>query len=164
MALQRASVDGAQTSRTLNDLIQQAKQMGIRVHISHLDDSVGVYDHTTQEIHLSFGLTPVEQRSVLAHELGHAYHGHDCSNSRNERQADAYAANLLINADDYARAERHSPNVHDIAAELDVTDDIVTAYQDLCLQQLGHITYGRQHRGTFTNALARALFNRQDTA
>ena len=150
------------TYRTLNDLLPLAHQYGVRVHVSHLDNGVGAYDHYRREIHLAFGLSPVEQRCILAHELGHAYYGHESTSPRYERQADIFAAQLLIDATEYAAAEQQSPHVHDLADTLEVTPDVVTAYQDLCLHRLGQITYGRQHRGNFTNPLARALFARQE--
>ena len=42
---------------------------------------------------------------MIAHELGHAAYGHTVSDAKAERQADEYAARLLITEGDYRRAE-----------------------------------------------------------
>lgn len=86
---------------------------------------------------LAPGLHPVEQRCTLAHELGHATHGHHAGASgwlhaRQERQADQFAATLLISPIEYELAERlygHAPGL--LARELDVTVNIVTTWQRL---------------------------------
>lgn len=70
------------------------------------------------------------QRMTLAHELGHWHHRHDWTTAhdreRDERQADQYAARLLIDADAYKRAEEavgEHPGA--IARELGVTRRLV---------------------------------------
>jgi len=75
------------------------------------------------------------QRITLAHECGHHWHGHDWTRShdreRDERQADAYAARLLIEAADYAAAERIvGPHPGALAKELGVTPRLVMLWQD----------------------------------
>jgi Zn-dependent peptidase ImmA (M78 family) len=66
------------------------------------------------------------QRIIMAHELGHAFHGHEpaftpSQQERQERQADEHAAILLVNRSDYERAERmYGPAVGAVAAELGV--------------------------------------------
>jgi len=70
------------------------------------------------------------QRVTLAHEMGHWHHGHDWSRdhdvARDERQADQYAARLLIGAGDYARAEELcGTHPGALARELGVTRRLV---------------------------------------
>lgn len=50
----------------------------------------------TRSIVVRWGLDPVTRRCAIAHELGHADAGHDCSSPRAERDADEFAAWLLI--------------------------------------------------------------------
>lgn len=155
---QRSAAGARPTSPRLTELVERAAALGVSVHLGHLPhEMLGVYDPSTSRVWISLGLTPDEQRSVLAHELGHVHHGHTCGSDRAERAADRYAADLLIDADRYAELERLGLDEHIIADELDVTVDIVRAYREHHLQRLGHITYPRRARGRFTNALARSL-------
>lgn len=147
------------SSPTLNDLMGIARRYGYRLHVRHLDDpeKLAVTNVDAGEITLRFDLTPVEQRSVFAHEIGHAHYGHDCSTPRNEREADAWAANLLVDPAAYAALEREGHDAHAIAEHLDVTIEVVHDFQRYCLQRLGRMTYGIRHRGRLTNPLARGL-------
>lgn len=153
----RRRADARPTSHTLNDVLAAAAGIGVTVHVSHLTDCLGLYDHRTREIHIDFGLTPIEQRCVAAHELGHAVYGHDCSTLRAEREADIYAADLLIDAAELAALDQVGLHDHDIADELDVTPDVLATYRTHHMQRLGRIVYPRRGRGKFSNALAREL-------
>lgn len=147
------------TSRTLSDLAVLASHLGYQLHMKHLDDREvqAVTDTTERSITFEWDLTPSEQRSAIAHELGHAWHGHDCSTPRFEREADAWAADYLIDTRTYADLEREGHSIDEMADHFGVTERVVHAFREHCLQQLGAITYGIRHRGRFTNALARAL-------
>mgnify|MGYP002758470534 FL=1 len=60
---------------------------------------------------------------TMAHELGHAIHGHPAGHDpRHERQADDFAANLLIDPHAYIEAEAiYEGNERAIAHELGIT-------------------------------------------
>lgn len=82
------------------------------------------------------GLILIDRKLVLpqyletgAHELGHAIHGHDCTNPDTEAQAWRWAADFLVNVDEYARAERLNPHPNAIALELDLTPKIVNEWR-----------------------------------
>jgi len=144
----------------LRDLIRLATQYGVRIEMWHIDDANGFYDADADRICIDLGLTPCEQRSVVAHELGHVHHGHTCGGGRDstvERQARAYAAYLLVHPLDYAEAENVSEDAFHIAEELGVTVEVIDDYRAMCVQRLGDRTYGRSPRGMLTNELARAL-------
>ncbi|APE12361.1 hypothetical protein BO226_17665 [Rhodococcus sp. 2G] len=85
---------------------------------------------------LRAGMRRDETVSVLAHELGHHHYGHRCapddlSQVRQERQADEYAAELLISAAEYKAAESlYGPHDGAIAHHLGVTTRIVQAWRD----------------------------------
>jgi Zn-dependent peptidase ImmA (M78 family) len=138
--------------QTLFDL---AHREGIRIVRSRLPKGVlGCWLPRQHTIHLDAGLTRVEARTVLAHELGHAYHGHLCSTSpthrrveADERQADRFAARVLIDPDEYARHERSGSDQHAIAAELGVTIDLIRVYQQHCLTRLEGVTYAHAREG-----------------
>lgn len=74
---------------------------------------------------------PVKSAQVvaLAHELGH-HHSHVGNSPRFEVQANAYAARLLIEPDDYAAAERLCEgHAGGMARELGVTTAIIDAWR-----------------------------------
>lgn len=50
----------------------------------------------TRTIYARHGLDPVTRVCAIAHELGHVYHSHDCSTPDNEREADEWAADQLL--------------------------------------------------------------------
>jgi len=131
-----------------SDLLREAHNMGITVHVAYLDaPRLGYYDRALSQIVLAFGLSRIETTCVLAHELAHAQLGHTCTTGIVERRADQLAAAILINFDDYRRAEAICENLEDLADELGVTSDVVTDYQTLVLQRIGTSTYARPRMG-----------------
>lgn len=132
----------------MRELIARAAQMGLEVHASHLPgDTVGLYVPSLGRIYFDIRLTPSERRSVIAHELGHAHYGHDCDSPSNERQAEAYAATLLVDPEWYAELERVTPHAADIADEMCVTVEVIEDYRRYCLQRIGDVTYTRARMG-----------------
>ncbi|SJM69333.1 No significant database matches [Gulosibacter sp. 10] len=61
-------------------------------------------------IALSYNLPPTLERCVLAHELGHAHHGHGCDTDAAEREANQWAAGHLLTAEQVAAAARAYPD------------------------------------------------------
>src|SRR6218665_3225578 len=116
----------------MNTPLQEATRLGIPVDITPLPDGIlGYYLHADRRIELTTRLTPIEERCVLAHELGHAHFGHTYDSDRAERQADADAVRLLIDPADFAAAERLNPEPRAMADELDVTVESVELYRKL---------------------------------
>ncbi|WBT08817.1 ImmA/IrrE family metallo-endopeptidase [Corynebacterium sp. SCR221107] len=86
----------------------------------------------SRSIVVRWGLDPVTRRCAIAHELGHADAGHDCSSPRAEREADEFAAKLLIDYDEVERIAHESgwaPS--EICAELGVTPDLFEVWSRL---------------------------------
>ena len=106
-------------------LLAHAAKLGVSAHVAYLPrDRRGVYDDINARVIYAIDLTPIEQVSVFAHELGHAYYRHTCTADPDaERQADIYAARLLIDPEIYADLERLSSDVEWIAEELGVRID-----------------------------------------
>lgn len=86
-------------------LLDMASDINVWVDVDDVgwleDGAAGGWFPEHDLILLAPGLHPVEQRCTLAHELGHATHGHHAGTSgwlhaRQERQADQFAATLLI--------------------------------------------------------------------
>ncbi|SDG21211.1 protein of unknown function [Cellulosimicrobium cellulans] len=130
---------------TWDELLAAASEMGLRVKFANLGRRTG-------EVRRS-GLVLINERKsaivrkvALAHEMGHWHHNHDWSAAhdveRDERQADAYAARLLIRPDEYALAERlYDGHVGAIARELEVTTPIVHALRDVVLRRVAPVAY-----------------------
>lgn len=87
------------------------------------------YLSETNTIYVRKGLDPVTRVCAIAHELGHAFYGHDCSNPRFERVADAWAARKLLNGRvsfDLMREYRDAPGA--LAAELGVSPRLLMVW------------------------------------
>lgn len=139
----------------MRQLLMYAAERGIRVHVAHLPRPYrGYYDAAEHVIVLDFTLTPIEQRVVLAHELGHAHFDHRCEDDQQaEAAADLFAAQLLIHPADYAAAERVTTDPHDLAEDLEVTPELLHVYQRECLTRLRGVTYARPRMGAGQFAL-----------
>ncbi|MFY9190204.1 MAG: ImmA/IrrE family metallo-endopeptidase [Lawsonella sp.] len=80
------------------------------------------------------GLPRRQSRSLLAHEIGHLHYGHKRRTRKAEKQANRYAARLLIDPTKYREAEAaYGTNVNKLAYELDVTPVIVRAYRETAI-------------------------------
>jgi Zn-dependent peptidase ImmA (M78 family) len=118
----------------LDDMLEIAARRGVRVAWRPLGRRHGEY-HSSGLILLDPRRSLTVQRVTLAHELGHAHHGHvrtedPVQHARQERLADEHAAGLLIDDYAYALAEQtvgHHPGA--LARELGVTTGIITAWQ-----------------------------------
>lgn len=111
------------------DLEDIAHALGVQV-LSEVPSGQrwGSYCHRTLTIRLHPGLAPLQQRYVLAHELGHHYHRHTGCDPRWEWEADVYAATMLIRRDDWWRATRMHDRVEAVAVELSVLPKVVRIY------------------------------------
>lgn len=105
--------------------------MGVRVEERELPGGLcGLYYEPLRLIVLDPRLTDFQRRCTLTHELVHAqYHDSGCG-GKGERRARRETAMLLINPAEYALAERmYDGNPYQMAAELNVTVQIIHDYQ-----------------------------------
>ncbi|WP_424462999.1 ImmA/IrrE family metallo-endopeptidase [Pseudoclavibacter helvolus] len=77
---------------------------------------------------LRSGMPPIQDRCILAHELGHACMGHTTSTPKQERQADRWAATHLITAEHLTHIAAFSPDPGIWCRELQVTPRILDTY------------------------------------
>lgn len=97
----------------------------------------GEYIHARRLIVLRAGLSRIQGRSTLAHELGHATYGDTPTgdhryDAMQEARADRYAATLLIREHAVRAAERlHGPSWGVIAREIGVTDHLLAVWRGL---------------------------------
>lgn len=110
-------------------------------------DKIGVYAPELGRIYFDLSLTIAERRSVIAHELGHHHYGHRCDSDDNERQADIYAATLLVEPSWYAELEQINADAEWIAEEMNVAPWVIRDYREHCLQRLADVTYARPRMG-----------------
>ena len=110
-------------------LIERAGALGLRVAFRDLGTRHGEV-HSSGLVLINYRRTLCRQRVTLAHEMGHWTLGHDWSRehdkAHDERQADRYAARLLITMHNYEIAERlvgEHPGA--LARELGVTRRLV---------------------------------------
>lgn len=117
----------------MDRLIGHAESMGCRVFFLPLNGYDG-FLATPRDIIINSRLHSDYQREVLAHELGHVHYGHDWRHphdrERDERQADNYAARLLISPLEYAAAEYvYGPHAGALAEALQVSTAIISAWR-----------------------------------
>lgn len=103
---------------------------------THTGGEKGRWYSNTRTISIRRDLGWVNARCTLAHELGHALNNHDSRaeawlRDRQEREADIFAANVLIDPGEYKSAELlYGPHPGAIAQELGVTIHLVTVWQN----------------------------------
>ncbi|MHC9566425.1 ImmA/IrrE family metallo-endopeptidase [Corynebacterium diphtheriae] len=111
-----------------------AHNMGITViETSKLGSTLNACFHPpTQTIFIKIGLDPVTRRCAIAHELGHAHHGHNCSTPGAERQADEWAAQQLLDVGDVeAVGLECEGSAAAMAAELGVTPHLLVLWMGM---------------------------------
>lgn len=102
-------------------------QLGVAVARTWLRDTWGAWSRDRRRVVLASGLSLVQERCVLAHEVEHvladdADCGGDGFSIRQERRADVEAARRLIAISDLATVAQWAPDIFTAAAELRVTE------------------------------------------
>jgi Zn-dependent peptidase ImmA (M78 family) len=105
-------------------------QLGIPIVRTWLRDTWGAWSREHQSVVIASGLSAVQERCVLAHELEHVWaDDSDCGNQtqsiRQERRADLGAARKLIAISDLAEVAQWAPDAHTAAGELMVTERLL---------------------------------------
>jgi Zn-dependent peptidase ImmA (M78 family) len=140
------------------DLMGKAEELGVTVIVGELPEGWwGSWNHRTRTITLLEGLAADRNRSVLAHELGHAVHNHKTSTPETEAEARAWAARALINPARMAAKMKAMNWLGVMAKELGVMPSDVAAFyrsmtdeERLCIRDL--ITMEPQGFGKLSNA------------
>lgn len=120
----------------MDQLLHLAEEHGLHI-VERRGATPGGFEPVTRTIRLDPGMSARTQRSVLAHEVGHALLGHrptarPALRARQERQADEWAARLLISPRAYAEAEGiRGPHPASLAFEIGVTIELIQAFQRL---------------------------------
>ncbi|MEU2214551.1 MULTISPECIES: ImmA/IrrE family metallo-endopeptidase [Streptomyces] len=106
--------------------------LGIPVVYTWLRDTWGAWSADHGRVVVATGLSPVQERCVLAHEVEHVLAGDTgCMDRdqltalRQERRADLKAARKLIAISDLCQVAQWAPDLPTVAAELGVTERLV---------------------------------------
>jgi hypothetical protein len=105
--------------------------MGVRIRHTDDIDRWARYDHQSRTITAWASLGAVQWRCAVAHELGHAHHGHEHGHPKQEREADAYAVDLLITPGEWQLATLLHCSPVAVADELGVTPRMVKVAAEL---------------------------------
>src|SRR5699024_3376661 len=105
-------------------------ELEVEVFESELNGMYGAYIHDHRLIVLEKRLAPVQRRSTLMHELGHAYYGHVSSTARTEREASEWAARQMIPPCAFHRLARLYDGPVAVAFELGVLPRDVVNYAE----------------------------------
>lgn len=141
----------------MKELLSLATRLEVTVHVAHLPEPFrGFYDHDGRRVVYDFSLTPIERACVLAHELGHAFYGHEGrDDSDAEAAADAFAAAVLVDPVRFAHLESIGLSEHSMAEELGVTVKLLRVFVESHLTRVRGVTYARARlgRGRYLHAL-----------
>lgn len=127
---------------TYGDMRRYAATLGVDVCSDKLPPyRQGLYSRALNLIVVEREATYRIKRCALAHELVHWSHGDDGCDTRlylrAERCTRRETAMMLVSPADYALAERvYESDIFRIAAELDVTRQIVDDYREMVLAQM----------------------------
>lgn len=105
-------------------------QLGITIERTWLRDVWGAWVPSRQVVVLASGLSPVQERSVLAHEVEHVLAGDlGCGIGplavHEERYADREAARKLIAISDLCPVAQWADDIRTAAVELNVTERLL---------------------------------------
>ena len=106
------------------------EDLGIAIVRTWLRDTWGAWSRDSRAVVVASGLSAVQERCVLAHELEHVLADDiDCGSRiatvRQERRADREAARKLIAISDLAEVAQWTNDFHTAAAELRVTERLL---------------------------------------
>lgn len=118
-------------------LVEMAVAEGINL-VTHKGGHKGRWYPATRTISLRADLPARARRCTLAHELGHAVLEHDAGPDlpqwvveKQERAADKWAADLLIDPREYAELETiYEGHLGAIASEMGVTVSLLATWRD----------------------------------
>lgn len=134
----------------MQNLFDEAEKLDTRIFTADLGGNLlGYYSHKSRLIIIQKSLPSYQFRSILAHEIGHAYFGHTDTSHRSEYQADFWAAKKLITLNDYVWAEQiYEGDSAKIAEDLSVTANLINIYKQILERQ--HNEYTNAATGTNT--------------
>lgn len=107
---------------------EHAEALGITIVYGRLRSSNGLWIPDMNTIALQKGMRMIQERSVLAHEIGHADLGHRDDRPKHEMLADRYAARHLIDHQRFVELVSWTPDAARLSLELGVTTKLMQVY------------------------------------
>lgn len=122
---------------------EHAAALGIQLVYGRLRTGNGLWVPDQRAIFLQRGMRVIQERSVLAHEIGHADLGHRDNRPKHEVMADRYAAEHLVDRDRLSELVAWMPDAARLSTEMGVTTKLMQVYLNV-------------HRGELDTASRRA--------
>jgi Zn-dependent peptidase ImmA (M78 family) len=113
------------------DPFEHADALGLTIVYGRLRSGNGLWVPDYRTIILQPRMRVIHERSVLAHEIGHADLGHRDGRPKHEMLADRYAANHLIDLQRYRELITWTPDVARLSLELGVTTKLMQVYANV---------------------------------
>jgi Zn-dependent peptidase ImmA (M78 family) len=110
------------------DPFEHAEQLGLTIVYGRLRTANGLWIPDIRTIILQPRMRVIQERSVLAHEIGHADLGHRDDRPKHETLADRYAAEHLIDPDRLRDVAQWTPDLSKASLELGVTTKLMRIY------------------------------------
>ena len=114
----------------------RAEQLGIEIIYGRLRASNALWIPDRRTIILQPRMRVIQERSLLAHELGHAELAHRDDRPKHEMLADRYAAENLIDADLFRDLVAWTPDAARLSLELGVTTKLMQVYLNVHRHEL----------------------------
>lgn len=133
-------------------LFDIADQLDVVVEFAPLANRDGEYRDDLRRIRLREDMSERLMRWKFGHELGHAVHGHrpdmfGGTSARQEREANEWAARLLIDLDRFREIELlRGGHVASMAHDFGIVSDGILAFQRM-LERLGDNVYLKPQHG-----------------
>ncbi|WBU37933.1 ImmA/IrrE family metallo-endopeptidase [Homoserinibacter sp. YIM 151385] len=114
-------------TRAPYDPYRHAEVLGLRVETARMGHD-GLWLPDEGLVLLRPGLLAIQERCILAHEIGHAVLGHRASTPRTEAAADRYAAERLVDRAALLDSMRATGDATRWSLELGVTRKVLGVY------------------------------------
>ena len=115
----------------LYDPFQHAEDLGIQVLFRPIETANEMWLPDYETIVIRESMRATHKRTACTHGLAHAILGHRDDRPKHEAQADRYAAELLIHADELAEMLKWAPDPAHLALELGVTMRLLRVYLEI---------------------------------
>ena len=115
---------------------EHAESLGIQIVYGRLRAGNGLWVPDQQSIFLQRGMRVIQERSVLAHELGHVSLGHRDDRPKHEVMADRWAAHQLVDASRFSELVTWMPDAARLSLELGVTTKLMQVYLNVHRREL----------------------------
>jgi Zn-dependent peptidase ImmA (M78 family) len=119
------------------DPFEHAERLGIEVVSGRLRTTNALWVPEQRTVIMKRGLRRLEERSTLAHELGHVCLGHEDDRPRHEFLADRWAARHLIAPNQLSKAMQSSDDPGQWCVDLDVTPHMLETFFSLADSRSG---------------------------